>query len=91
MPAPPAPVQSKYPLPTIKVPPGAQSKVCKCGATIYIVEMPSGRFAPINCAVPGGRQPTADDIGIGIIHFIDCSLREYFRKHCPRTPGRRYR
>lgn len=70
----------KTPLPTLKVPAGAEKKLCPCGATIYSVEQPSGRFAPIHCDVDGGRAPTDDADGIGINHFIDCPRRDEFRR-----------
>ena len=80
IPASPAPAKPKTPLPTISVAAGTPSRKCQCGAMIYMVEMPSGRWAPIHCDVIGGRSPAGDKPGIGIVHFLDCPFRDRFRR-----------
>ncbi len=84
MPAPAPAPRSKLPLPTLKVAAGTKGKRCGCGTTIYLVEQPSGRWAPITCSVPGGVVPSATTDGIGINHWIDCVQRDSHRVLFPR-------
>lgn len=67
------------------VPFGSQSKRCECGRQIYFVESPKVgggvTRTPIDCNVEGGEAPRGPgDPGRGINHFINCELRDRFRK-----------
>jgi len=72
------PLRRVSPLPTLKVPAGTVGKRCGCGVTIYLVEQPSGRWAPITCSVPGGVLPSAKQDGIGYNHRIDCPMSDKY-------------
>lgn len=66
-----------------QVPAGTKATQCRgpnCKATIYFVELGSGKRMPIDCDVDGGAEPTARSGGQGVSHYGNCPDRDQFRK-----------
>jgi len=77
----------------ITVPAGTRRTECRgCSATVYWVELPSGKRAPVSCHFDEQcAEPTATEDGVGVNHFVDCPERERFKaaKSGRMQPGRR--
>lgn len=66
----------------LTVPPGTKAKPCRgptCTAVLYWIETERGRRMPVDCAVDGGRAPTATEAGQGVSHFATCRDADRFR------------
>lgn len=66
------------------VPPGTKASQCRsCRATIYWIELPSGKRMPVDCDVDGGQKPDASSLtpdGTGVSHFATCPDAARFRR-----------
>lgn len=57
------------------VPAGVMPTNCPaCGEPIYLADtLAPGKLAEVDCAVLGGRAPTATNTGSGVLHRIYCN------------------
>ena len=59
--------------PWFLVPEGTAATGCRsCRAVAYWVTTAAGAQMLVDCAVPGGRAPTATEAGEGVSHFATC-------------------
>lgn len=65
----------------LEVPIGARKGSCaSCRAAIYWIQTAAGKWAPVDCAIEGGAEPTAEAPGLGISHFATCADAALFRR-----------
>ena len=59
--------------PWFRVDAGTGAERCRsCQAVVYWITTAAGRPMPVDCAVAGGRAPTATEPGEGVSHFATC-------------------
>jgi hypothetical protein len=74
--------------PTWSVPPNTPPAECRsCGKRIFWITTANHKLMPVDCAVPGGREPTPSEKGLhqgmhglGVSHFATCKQADQWRK-----------